>query len=905
VAGQCYASAQLRNVQQGEKLAQAASSYLGEQRRRSTRVEQSSPVIIRGVDLLGQPFEERTAAQNLSFHGCLYASKHHLPKNTWVTLEVPSGESRGDAMCVRARVAWIQRPQTLRDLFQVGIELEKGKNVWGVTFPPSDWSSGAAMVTTMSASPEARPRAEQKATCTTAEQETSLEVYLQMALAHSNRDFAVAIEEPEAPLAGSNMLLDQLREEFLEESKKMIAEARAAADEVAKQRASELRGDFESAQEASAEVFRKKWLEEFDHGKADAKKEIASALAENVTAQLASFQEQVRGTLESEWAEKLSHAQAERSQWEVEVQALRDEVRVSSEASDRRSEERLNEKLREIRQELESSRAASVAELAQTEAPMAESLKSQVLAEAETARAQWNELLESSLDSAAQRLNERLSSGSRELLERSEEELAKRLSEWQKETGLTAETSRAALNELKAALETEVTQAKAALGEIEQTAGRFSEYSRQLDAASQDSLNELRQRLESSVAQQCAELERRAAELEGGFSKRASARLEEMSREALAQGKEEIGAMVASGLEQAAKASKELAAREEHAEGVLRIHRERLRQVAEQVQREGATHLTSGVAVFQNDLESVRGRALEQWKANLEAHGVRATEEASAALAKEMARHLVEADAQLLVQAQQAIDSAQERMHKGLHVVAGKFRGELGEIEVSELGSAREKLAAAAQEQLASAKNEFTKAAEKAASTFGEVIEEAAEDALRDFSAASGARAQEGEARLAAAVENALQGVQSHAQSSFEHFQEQLAIKAEQALKRASEMLERQFETVLERFRTQGEAKLEDWSTKQTSLSERALAEHGAQLREVTNSWVETTLERLDARSEERIDSAVRMTESAVREACAEIFDSVAQAMKKQLQGALEMRRAAGETNPQDHRASA
>ena len=110
---------------------------------------------------------------------------------------------------------------------------------------------------------------------------------------------------------------------------------------------------------------------------------------------------------------------------------------------------------------------------------------------------------------------------------------------------------------------------------------------------------------------------------------------------------------------------------------------------------------------------------------------------------------------------------------------------------------------------------------------------------------------------------------------------------------------------VLERFRTQGEAKLEDWSTKQASLSERALAEHGAQLREATNSWVETTLERLDERSEEHVDSAVRMTESAVRGACAEIYDSVAQAMKKQLQGALEMHHVAGETNPQEHRASA
>ncbi len=895
-------------------MAQVASTYLGEQRRRSTRLEQTSSVIIRGVDLLGQPFEERTAAQNLSFHGCRYASKHHLPKNTWITLEVPSGESRGDATCVRARVVWIQRPRTQRDLFQVGVEMEKGKNVWGVMFPPSDWSVGAsasAAVTTMSISTEAGPRAEQHAAPKVTEHEASLEVYLQMALAHANRDFAIADEEPETIPAESNTLLGQLRQEFLTESHKMIAEARAAADEVAKQRASELRGDFESAQEASAEAFHKKWLEELEHGKVDAKEEIASALAENVAAQLASFQEQVRGTLTSEWAEKLSRAQVERSQWEAEMQGMREEVRATVEASARQSDARWNERLTAIRRELESSGAASAAvDATETEeAPIktAESVKSQLLAEVDMVRAQWNELLESSLDSAAQRLNERLTSSSQELLHRTEQELAKRAAELQKESGLTAETSRAALGELKVALESEVAQARTSLGEIEQTAGRFSEYSRQLEAASQDSLNELRQRLESSVTQQCAGLDRHAAELEGKFSKRAAELLEQMSRETVARSADEIGAKVASGLERATKAAEELSAREEQAEGILRIHRERLRQVSEQVQREGVTHLASGLAILQKDLDGIRTQALGQWKADLEANGARAVEEASAALAKETARQLVEADAQLLVQAEQAIESAQERMHKGLHAITGKFRSELGEIEASQLGSARETLALAARDQLDSTKNEFTKAAEKAASTFGEVIEEAAQSALQDFSAASEAKAEQDRERLVAAAENALQGIQSHAQSSFEHFQEQLGIKAEQALKQASETLAHQFEAALDRFRAQGEARLEDWSAKQASLSKQALEKHDVQLQAAANSCVESALEQLDALSEERVHSAVRATESAVRQACADIFDSVAQAMKKQLQGTLEMRHAApsGETNPQEHRASA
>ncbi len=887
-------------------MSEAAATYLGEQRRRSTRVDQTSAVIIRGVDLLGQPFEERAAAQNLSFHGCRYASKHHLPKNTWITLEVPSSGSREEAACVRARVAWIQRPRTLRDLFQVGVELERGRNIWGITLPPADWGSGGA-VSTMSAH---REPAVQQASAGRAHEEAPLEVYLQMAFAHANRDFAGAIEERQEILNVDNVLLEQLRQEFLAGSKKTIEEARAAADEAANKATSKIRIALESEQRATAEAVHQKWIEELEHGKVVAEEEIASVLRQDVSAQLANFEERMRSTLMREWTEKLSHAQLERPRWEAEIQELRDEMRASAEASEKRSEDRLAEKLREIRREWESSGivAAQKSTAAnESTAGISELIRTQLIVETDTARTQWHELLESSLDSAARRLSERLGGESQELMQRTQQELSRRVAELQKESGLAVEMGRAALNELKGALEQELSQAKAALDGIEQSAGRFSEYSRQLEAASQDSVNELRQRLESNVARQSAELDRHAAEIEKAFGGRATQMLEQMSRESVAQGVEQIGRAVTAGLARAAKATEELAAREEQAEGILRIHRERLRQVSEQAQRETGVYFAARLATVQKDLEELCEQASSQWKTELAAERARAAEEASAALAKEAEQRLVEADAQLLVQSQQAIDSTQERLQKGLHTIAGKFRGELTEIEASQIASAREKLGAEARERLESATSEFTRAAETAASSLGEIIKEAEATALERFSAASEGKTEEARARLVAAGENVLAGVQSHAQSSFEHFQEQLGIKAEQSLQRAGETLGHELESLLERLRIQGESRLEDWSAKQETMSEQVLERHNAQLQNTLNSWVEMTLERLDSRSEERVDSAVRATENAIREACADIFENMAQMMKKQLQGTLEIRPTVpgSEINPQEHRASA
>src|SRR6516164_9378765 len=93
-------------------------------KRRSTRIVQAVPLVVTGVDALGRPFVERTSSLILNCHGCRYQSKHHVLKNMWVKLEVPNPQEGEPPRTVRGRVAWIQRPRTVRQLFQVALELE-------------------------------------------------------------------------------------------------------------------------------------------------------------------------------------------------------------------------------------------------------------------------------------------------------------------------------------------------------------------------------------------------------------------------------------------------------------------------------------------------------------------------------------------------------------------------------------------------------------------------------------------------------------------------------------------------------------------------------------------------------------------------------------------------------------
>jgi hypothetical protein len=123
----------------GETVSGVASVTAELRKRRSTRIVQAVPLTVAGIDALGRQFSEHTSTLIINCHGCRYQSKHYVLKNMWVTLEVPHSETGQPPRTVRGRVAWIQRPRTVRQLFQVALELELPGNAWGIAFPPDDW----------------------------------------------------------------------------------------------------------------------------------------------------------------------------------------------------------------------------------------------------------------------------------------------------------------------------------------------------------------------------------------------------------------------------------------------------------------------------------------------------------------------------------------------------------------------------------------------------------------------------------------------------------------------------------------------------------------------------------------------------------------------------------------------
>ena len=111
----------------------------GAEKRRSTRLAKSVPIKINGTDALGQSFQESALTVMIDCYGCKYQSTHYAPKGSTVSVEVRRLEPPRPSRVVQARVVWVQRPKTYREVYHVALAFEVPGNVWGIPWPPTDW----------------------------------------------------------------------------------------------------------------------------------------------------------------------------------------------------------------------------------------------------------------------------------------------------------------------------------------------------------------------------------------------------------------------------------------------------------------------------------------------------------------------------------------------------------------------------------------------------------------------------------------------------------------------------------------------------------------------------------------------------------------------------------------------
>src|SRR4029077_7094664 len=143
---------------------------------------------------------------------------------------------------------------------------------------------------------------------------------------------------------------------------------------------------------------------------------------------------------------------------------------------------------------------------------------------------------------------------------------------------------------------------------------------------------------------------------------------------------------------------RELATREVQVEDGLRLHRERLRQVSENHQREASAQMTSTLGELRNNFETARKEALLKWTEELDASGVRASHAAGESIGRSSEWFQQEARARLQVQVEQALVTAGTGLDQKTAEGSQKFEAQLSPQSAATLGQIEQQLKGVASE---------------------------------------------------------------------------------------------------------------------------------------------------------------------------------------------------------------
>ena len=817
------------------------SSRTGIERRRSERVFQSVPVIVRGVDLLSQPFEERTATLAFNLHGCRYSSKHYLPKNAWITIEHIQTINRYN---VRARVAWIQRPHSVRDYFQIAVEFESASDIWGIDSPPSDWIFNRQPADSVSERSYEQDRRTIEEPPTNSDATSAIAALMEKLAGPMMNTFSDSFANPEAFRDSEAGAQSPLLRELKAELNRQAQNAVDAAAERANDQLHRTVQDIDQSRSAQAEEFFQGWKQAFERAQTDAR--------ENLFYDLGVKQEQFLARVQSEF--------------ETGFQSAREVL------------EELGQKAQLLRSEAMEASAPAKEATAGTDDGFI--WRERLASEMKLAQAQWNELLESSLNGSMRLLVEQLSERSKEVLRSTEQKLSDRFMEIQQPLAQLFADSRDALSGVKAAVENEVARARTSLTDIEESAGRMKEYAAQLEAASHDTLNQLHRRLEGIVETQTDEMNRRVEKLASDAPKQFATTLDAMSRQLVERTAADVEAKLAPHLERVPELVRELSTREVHIEEGLRLYRERLRQVAENNQREVVAQMADTLSTLHNDFESARMDAAAKWNNELESSSVRASHAASESISRASDWVQQEAQARLQILVEQTLTTAagtfEEKTADAAHLFGARLEGQTS-AHLAQVSSKLEEAAGAVGDR---AQSHLEAAADAAAASFGQVLRGISEHEAQQFRYTSWNIVQESEHQLRRLAEEFGSNLAAAKNTAHEQFGEQVKAEIAAGVGHSRNAFEAEIASLFDEVRARSDAEQGIWVEKLERLSDEITARQQERLHASADAWIVSSVRRLNEHGQDVTESLMRSAEQALRDSCSKVLEGLAEVLR-------------------------
>src|SRR6266702_4224013 len=678
--------------------------------RRSTRIVQAVPLAVTGVDALGRPFVERTSSLIINCHGCRYQSKHYVLKNMWVTMEIPHAETGQPPHTVRGRVAWIQRPRTVRQLFQVALELEVSGNVWGIGFPPEDWTAfpeSGQVVIKLDAPPETS-----QLPSSLAETDPARDLGEADLPPAAGADNVRVFPSPASATDASLQLARQVARLVADAKQQIQAATREAASLAA---STERRLSFEQWEQkfaaGRAEIANETAhaIEKFQHEADEHSRAARAAAAEALRTELPRWLAPQLEQLTRDLTASLSREGAART--ESATRAVEDAAR-QLEGAATAQREALIAAANEIQQQVTAALASAQS-----------SLHGQLASELEAARARWQAAIESTLAEAQDRAAGGLNEHARGWMDQLQDEIARHAKAARESAANAALEAEHRLASLRDSLQEQTQRLESVLAVAGETNQRLEQHSARLESMEQQALAGFQAQIESQLSPHREELQRRSEGTLEEINAKIRATFEEASRQAVAQFDRQIAEMVQPQVSSAEEAIHRLAGGRSLLDAALTLQQDRIRNSADEA-------FAESLARFRENLGGVE-QILQESSQTITRYNLTELEGKASDLKHQMLEELLKSaewyekktHTQIQNLTERTIEYAGNQLREKAGEISSVFASDLDHSSRSFVGHAQTQMEEVVRDSFERARALFAEAADTTAAAFTDEIQ--------------------------------------------------------------------------------------------------------------------------------------------------------------------------------------
>ncbi len=781
-----------------------ASNDADIQKRRSTRIAQAIPVTVIGVDALGQAFKERTSTVSVNCHGCKYQSKHYVPKNSQITIEIPRAESDAPPRTVEATVAWVQRPRTVRELFQIGVQFTVPGNAWGIAFPPADWfplpdeknisieipvpppasakeplsharpASEAPVIEMESRANAPNVSAEDNVRVLPgpAQAEDTMSVARQMArlLAEAKQHLRRTMQSDAAGAVAQEVRTAREQVEAhvrtavndaVEESVTKATESSVQATvQSAVQNA--VQGSLQQLVEKATQQVVQNALAAFEQAQKsstpkpeelDAQVRAAvERVVEKSAAKLAeqTIQQSVQQTVEHAVKQSVQHA-VEQATANLPIAQPVGAVIAPTEDMLRQLDEAGQARLAAWRKEIEDAAG-------KLQAQSRENLN----AESEAAARKWREQFDQALTGASAQMSEQLNQISQAATARAEQEISARSASLQGLLNDAASEAQKNLDELCSGLEQERTRAEGVIGKADEAVRRAEETSAKMEAMSRAAFDEAQKHLDGLLASQTAELNRRVDDVIQKKAGELDKPINDVADSALKRLAEQVEQQLAPHYERARQSSEQLANANQHAQDALHQFRAQMHEASEQALTASLERMRQQSVELPAEFEQTCRAALTRVEEELETKTTDATNSTFEALYKASEWYQKKAQTSMQATLEKMMDQSTAGMRERAAEVSRMFGSELDHYSRSYVEHAQGMIEEDAREIKERTREQLEVTAKTVAASVTDELRRITSESLAQFEEAAKVSAEQNQASMKEGADKALVEFDGH-----------------------------------------------------------------------------------------------------------------------------------------------